>query len=177
MDPLRASKVNELAKSLVEHGIASSMDEALKQAEHLVRGESNEEIRNVKTPEEINSTDNKEVDEEMKVDEHNTKIDEKIKQIDINSKSIVELQNKTNEIIGEVNKIEETLVGILKRLDSGGMSTASTASQQNIGNKPDSNRGSKADSKTEAKLRTGGLKPGDVKIEDYFYSGSKKKEN
>ena len=169
-DPFRVSKVNTLARELLKHGIASSMDDAIKQAERLVRGESPEDIKNPAplVSESIPpSEEKKETPQQSSVlkqdnDEDHSKllkeIDSLKKAIESNKNAISVVTDKMNEIIAEINKIESGSVVQNKPNPSGNQSISPNNKQQ-----------------TQANLRTGGLQPGDVHIEDYFYSGSKKK--
>ncbi len=166
-DPFRMTKVNELAKSLLEHGLASSMDEAIKQAEKLVRGETPESVKMAEPLSQEKKEEAEKVKEELRPEGNanpspniKPEIDSLKKRIDENEKKINLLMNKMNEIIAEINKIESS--GVRPSIQ-----------QQRNNNEQKNSRGQ---SETKANLRTGGLQPGDVKIEDYFYSGSKKKE-
>ncbi len=168
-DPFRMTKVNELAKSLLEHGLASSMDEAIKQAEKLVRGETPESVKMAEPLAQEKKEEAEKAKEELKPEhigspssELKPEIEDLKKRMIENEKKINLLMNKMNEIIAEINKIE--LSG--SRLSRHNQNTNPQPSAQSRGGQ----------SETKANLRTGGLQPGDVKIEDYFYSGSKKKE-
>ena len=161
-DPFRMTKVNELAKSLLEHGLASSMDEAVKQAEKLVRGETPE---SVKMAEPLAQEKKEEVKMEDKQNnnlssELQSNVNDLRKKMDETEKKVELLMSKMNEIIAEINKIES----------SGVRPSVQQQRDNNI------QKSEKKQGETKANLRTGGLQPGDVKIEDYFYSGNKKKE-
>ncbi len=159
-DPFRVSKVNELARSLLDHGLASDMDEALVQAEKLVRGESPKTINAVENVHQGEPKPFPKAEEEPpkepnpiprhELDKINHRLDEYDKKIDL-------LMSKMNEIIAEINKIES------------GLTSSSVRSPTPRPEKPAHNEGN-----TKPAARTGGLQPGDIKIEDYFYSGSKK---
>ncbi len=166
-DPFRMTKVNELAKSLLEHGLASSMDEAIKQAEKLVRGETPESVKMAEPLSQEKKEEAEKIKEELRPEgkvnsssDIKPEIDDLKRKIGENEKKIELLMNKMNEIIAEINKIESS--GVRPSIQ-----------QQRNNNEQKNSRGQ---SETKANLRTGGLQPGDVKIEDYFYSGSKKKE-
>ncbi len=160
----RITKVNELAKQLLKHGIASNMEEAVKQAEQLVRGESNENIREVKTPEQIME----EKAEEQSTLKKQGELEEVKERLNVHDKAIFEMQNKINEIVSEINSMEEALKKILNILQK---------------NKIESTEGPNEDVKQKTKEqdtkptpRTGDYTPENIRIEDYFYYGNKKKD-
>lgn len=170
-DPFRVSKVNALARELLKHGIASSMDDAIKQAERLVKGESPKDIKNpaplvsenISSSEEKKETPQQSSASEQDSNENYSKLLKEInalkKAVEDNKNAISVVTNKMNEIIAEINKIESGSVVQNKPKPSNNQVKSSDDKQQ-----------------MQANLRTGELQPGDVKIEDYFYSGSKKKD-
>ncbi|MGB9748807.1 MAG: hypothetical protein ACP5OZ_05150 [Candidatus Woesearchaeota archaeon] len=174
-DMLRVSKINELAKQLVKHGIATSMDEAVNQAQQFLGEDSYDKIKEAKSPEQMLKED--EVDAKNKTE--NKDFAELNKKIESQESMIIEMQKKMNEMISEINFLEEAIKKILEKVQSQSsapmlkVAQTTTGSTEEIDYEP-----TQRTVKTEEARptpRTGNYTPENIKIEDYFYYGNKKK--
>ncbi len=149
-------KVQETAKKLRQHSIVDSTNEALEEVKKQldIGGAEVPAITISKIDQRSSTTIIKstggQMDEE-KLKEVNEKISRHAELIDKQAKLIYQLQEKINEIIREIHKMQTT------------MPTQNPKERQRV-------------LETEEKKehpRSGGYKPEDVAIEKMFYSGSK----
>jgi len=172
---MRVSKINELAKQLVKHGIATSMDEAVNQAQQFLGEDSYEKIKEAKSPEQIFKED--EVETKNKTEDKD--FSELRKQIENQESMIIEMQKKMNEMISEINFLEDAIKKIIEKVQNQTpqkvLKVAQTTSglAEEIDYEP-TQKPVRAD-ETRPTPRTGNYTPENIKIEDYFYYGNKKK--
>ncbi|MEM2121834.1 MAG: hypothetical protein QXU20_04220 [Candidatus Woesearchaeota archaeon] len=174
-DMMRVSKINELAKQLVKHGIATTMDEAVNQAQQLLGEDSYEKIKEAKSPEQILKED----ELENKSKENNKEFSELKKVIESHESMIIEMQKKMNEMISEINLIEDAIKKILEKMQNQSskpiikVAQTTSGSTEEIDYEPTPKPVKAEESKPMP--RTGNYSPENIKIEDYFYYGNKKK--
>jgi predicted RNase H-like nuclease (RuvC/YqgF family) len=174
-DMLRVSKVNELAKQLVKHGIATSMDEAVNQAQQFLGEDSYERIKEAKSPEQMLKED----EAEVKSTTENKEFIALKNKIENQDSMIIEMQKKMNEMISEINFLEDAIKKILEKVQNQSskpvlkVSQTTTGSTEEIDYEP-THQSVKTD-ETKPTPRTGNYTPENIRIEDFFYYGNKKK--
>ncbi|MEM0230637.1 MAG: hypothetical protein QXW00_02225 [Candidatus Woesearchaeota archaeon] len=169
----RVKKVEALAKELMKHGLATDIQDALRQAE-----------RSIQVKGDIKTTISQQpAQQEEKPAPQPDELKELKQQLRQQGEAILQLQSKMNEMIGEINKFEKKISEIeaaVNQLSSQPrqaqqMAQTSTPQQQQQvqpnqqGIIPSS--GSKRGEGATPEVRTGNYKPGDFNISNIFYSG------
>ena len=159
MDIPSMIKVNELSKTFKDKGIAESSEDATKMAEEVLKKDM---------PHASQETE-KEID---KVDI----ILERTKRQFSNEMS--SLKKQLVSLVNEINFIKEDMKKLKQAKEQPKVIEKPVSQEQNQKKKSPEEKQESLQTKkqeTQAEKRTGGIKPGDVNIEDYFYYGTKKK--
>ena len=149
MDVNKLQKINQLALELKQKGIASSMDEAVRMAEKMIGGDK--EVSGLQSTSEAQKEESTEDNLQLR------KINYKLKE---HEDIIIQIQNKMNEMITEINKLQNQ-----RPVSKGPVKVPEEKQTIFTGEKP----------KEKPKNRSGDYGPGDIDINEYFYSGSKRK--
>jgi len=147
-------KVNALAKQLQTHGLAESIEEAIRQAQQMIeKGEDVsrffEEAESIKLAAEEENMENNSI---KNIEKRMDSFEEKI------NKQISGLISKMNEIIAEINKIEDQMKKMKAESQTRPAPAPASPAATPAANHP----------------RSGNLTSEDVSIEKYFNFGKKR---
>ena len=150
MDVEKLQKINALARELLQHKMASSMDDAVKMAEEQLRGKPIvSEIRQTMEPP-------KPVQEPQK-EASSDEVKRLMKKVDEHASVIDSMSKKMNEMISEINNLQSEL----KRVKT--IQVPEGKEQSKL----------RPPEKKEAHAKVGIYNPDDVSIEKMFYFGQK----
>lgn len=144
MDIDKIQKINEMARELLKHGIVSSMDDAVKQAEECVSKKT--EASQLRT--DVESDNEKKHSMSLEINRLKSKISEQARKID--------------ELEGMLKKANEKITDLELRKSSTIMEKDKSQPQTRL-----------VPEEKKPHPRSGNFVPGDVSIEKIFYSGPK----
>ncbi|GEM_PF-1681242 len=166
-------KVEALARELVKHKIAENMQDAVAQAESMLKGKGKV---NIPKSQESGETKAPQEDDVKKLSS----------QLNQHKNLISEVQSKMNEMIAEINNLRKEINELKGRVNAQNLHMQATAqhheeskgesqAQASESNKPQESSPKMRGEGAKPEKRTGSYKPGDFKIDQIFYSGSRKK--
>jgi hypothetical protein len=169
MDIDRLQKINALAREYVKHGMATSMDEAVRMAEDKFRDAFGERLPNPAAMKAEKQAAQQAAQQASQQPQASSNIDDKSRSVVSELTNIVEAQAKQielisakmNEMIKEINDMKEQVEKASKPF---------TVPQTGADGQTQFKKPQAEAPKNHA--RTGNYKPGDISVEKFFYSGS-----
>ena len=149
VDVNKLQKINKLALELKEKQMASSMDEAVSMAEKMIRNDK--EVSCLQSNTQVQKEESTE--DSLKFRKVNYKLKE-------HEELLIAIQNKMNEMITEINNLQKQ---------------KKSSSPVQVPEEKQTVFKEKDKQKTKPTNRSGDYTPGDVDINEFFYSGSKKR--
>ena len=157
MDVSKIQKINALARELKKHGIVENMEQGAEEAEKYVRGSSKDAKEFKKMQEQEREPEPK--DENLKFRKVESTLNQQQEMIKV-------LQEKINEIIDQINKLQE-MQSAQKTLSEERLKQPTEEKQAPL-------KETRAKEDNKSTPRSGEYKPDDVSIGKMFYFGNKK---
>lgn len=168
MDVDKLQRINTLARELMKHGMAGSMDEAVKMAEDKIDGSP--EVSNIQetmSDDMITQAQTAASSESPAPKENDSLELRKLRNlIDEQNRTISGISGKINELVTEFNRLEQEINRLKTIQVPSGSDDDKKGTQTQF-------RPQKTEEKKEGHARTGSYTPEDVSVEKMFYSGTR----
>lgn len=165
MEVKNIQKINDLAKELLKHNMASNSDDAIVKATQMINGTKKSEATST-----INTNSTNQYQEVAKPNEFEASKLRKIEyNIGENSTKISQIFSKMNEMIKEINMMQNTINNLKSENESLKKKIASPIAQQVNSDQTQL----KEAPKQQAHPRSGNFSSEDVAIDKMFYFGNK----
>jgi len=170
MDVDQLQKINNLARELMKHGMAESMDEAVRIAEEKIKGKA--QVSEIK--ERVSGDLLTQSQVATSADDATPKANEALEirklkvALEDQAKTLGDVGGKINELISGFNDLQQEI----NRLKT--IQVPASASTDDKGKPTQTQfRPQPEEKKKEGHARTGNYNPDDVSVEDVFYYGNK----
>ena len=171
MDVEKLQRINTLARELMKHGMAGSMDEAVRMAEEKITGAP--EVSNIKetmSDDMIAQTQVSQSADNLAPKEQDMIELRKIKSaLDSQANTINNMAGKINEMVTEFNRLNEEI----NRLKTIQVPSASAAPEKKQAKGTQTQFRAQPEEKKEGHARSGNYNSDDVSVEKIFYSGTR----
>lgn len=173
MDIERIQRINALALSLMKKGLAQDREDAVTQAERMVRGEVVKDYASMKdTMQAVKAEAQPAVSSSENTAQEEDLHPEKIK--DILQQNTQFLVKKIKEFQEKMETLEKEVTGLRTRFTYERLPTAKDVTRGAEESAGPSNAPNAAPSGSASHPRSGNYKEGDVSIEKFFYMGNKR---
>ena len=171
MDIDKLQRINTLARELMKHGMAGSMDEAVRMAEEKINGAPEvSRIKEAMSDDMISQTQVSQSSDNLAPKEKDAIELKKLKSaLDSQSDMINSMAGKINEMVTEFNKLNQEI----NRLKTIQVPSTPAVQEKKTQKGTQTQFRPQAEEKKEGHARSGNYNSNDVSVEKIFYSGSR----